>query len=151
MLKVGDYGAEHAKGPDLSVVERKGVADLFNSYTSGYDQERNKILKAKELGLTFILAIEASASEILKGHSYWDGERRREHPKTGLAMIRQLCTLNRKYGVQVWFCTSRLEMSWRISSRWLRSPSGSVTGAMRTLSVTCTPSGRRLCTTPCQT
>jgi len=47
--------------------------------------------------------------------------------------------------------SSSSEMSWRISSRWLRSPSGSVTGAMRTLSVTCTPSWRRLFTTPCQT
>ena len=118
-LQVGDYGAEHASGPDLTVIERKGMGDLFNSYTGGYEQERNKIIKAANLGLTFILAIEASATEVLKGHTYWDGEQRREHRKTGLAMFRQLCTINRKYGVQVWFCTSRTEMAWRILEYFL--------------------------------
>ena len=125
MLSVGDYAALHrAEGkdvPDLSVVERKGIGDLFHAFTANYDAERAKILKAKELGLTYILAIEASFTEVLKGHAYWKDGELHESKKSGLAMIRQLMTLQRKYGIQVVFCQSRREMAMWIQEYFLAS------------------------------
>ncbi len=110
-LSVGDYGAWHGQTQDPVVFERKGIGDLFNSFTAGYEQERAKILRAARLGLTYVLAIEASATEILKGHSYWAGGEVRESRKTGIAMLRQLCTIQRKYGIQVQFFSGRREMA----------------------------------------
>ena len=113
-LPLGDYGASYGDRLDPTVIERKSISDLFTSFTSGYEAERAKILKAITLELSYILAIEATASEILKGHSYWQAGERHEAKKTGLAMLRQLMMLQRKYGIAVWFCTTRTEMAWRI-------------------------------------
>ena len=119
-LPVGDYGAIYGDGtPDTSVVERKNLGDLFTSFTSGYEQERNKIIRAQTRDLTYILAIEATWTEIRKGHSYWKAGELHESRKTGLAMVKQLCTLQRKYGVQVWACSSRTEMAWQIQEYFL--------------------------------
>ena len=122
-LSVGDYAALHdvagQQVPDTSVVERKGIGDLFHAFTSSYEAERAKILKAQTLGLTYILAIEATCSEILKGHSYWQGGEVHEAKKSGLAMVRQLMTLQRKYDVRVWFCQSRKEMALMILEYFL--------------------------------
>lgn len=110
-LAVGDYGASHGEIQDPTIFERKSVADLFNSFTSNYEAERAKILKSAQLGLTYILAIEAHASDVLKGHSYWRNGKLHEHKKTGLAMLRQLMTIQRKYGLSIWFCAGRREMA----------------------------------------
>lgn len=113
-LVVGDYAAWHGDQADPAIVERKSVSDLFTSFTSNYEAEKAKIMRAQQLNLTYILAIEGTASEILKGHSYWKGGERHEHKKTGMAQFRQLMTLQRKYGIQVWFCSSRSEMALQI-------------------------------------
>lgn len=123
---VGDYTALHkdlqhplTMIPDTTVIERKSVADLFTSFTTNYDAERAKIFKAAELDLTYILAIEAPFLEVLKGHSYWKDGERHEHKKTGLAMIRQLATIQRKYGIQIWYCESRRSMALMILEYFL--------------------------------
>lgn len=118
-LPVGDYTAGHlVEGKevmDTTVIERKGVIDCFNSFTGdNYDRERAKILRAKDLGLGYIIAVEASVTELLQGCSWWAKGERHEHRKTGMAMLRQLCSLERRYGVQVWYCSSRSEMALRI-------------------------------------
>lgn len=125
-MPVADYTALHddpknaaIKILDTSVVERKGVGDLFHAFTANYDAERAKMLKAQDLHLTYILAIEASFSEILKGHTYWQVGELHESKKSGLAMIRQLMTLQRKYGIQVVFCQSRREMAMWIQEYFL--------------------------------
>lgn len=109
-LPVGDYQAE---GQDC-VVERKSVADLFTSFSSNYEQERNKIIRANARGLKYILAIEASALEIRKGHTYWKDGEMKEAAKSGISQIKQLMTISRKYGVEVWFCDGRKDMAFRI-------------------------------------
>ena len=122
-LPVGDYTASHLVNGqevmDTTVIERKGIQDAFNSFTAGYDAERNKILKAKALGLTYIIAVEASVTELLKGCSWWANGERHEHRKTGMAMLRQLCSIERKYGVSVWYCQNRKEMALRIQEYFL--------------------------------
>ena len=122
-LEVGDYGAIHVvEGRELqdsTVIERKSVADLFSSYTNDYDREKAKIKRAMELRLKFVLAIEASASEIRWGHTYWDGTEQKEAKKSGISMIRQLMSVSRQYGVDVWFCESRYDMAFRIQEYFL--------------------------------
>ena len=116
-LPVGDYSAQ---GQSV-VIERKSVSDLFGSFSKNYDAERDKILKAKELGLKYILAIEASATEIRKGHTYWKDGVLRESAKSGISQIKQLMTIQRKYDVTVWFCASRQDMAFLIMEYLLAS------------------------------
>ena len=114
-LSVGDYQAE---GQDC-VVERKSIADLFSSFSSNYEAERNKIIRAKSRDLKYILAIEASATEIRKGHTYWKDGEEHEAAKSGISQIKQLMTISRKYGVEVWFCEGRRDMAFRIMEYFL--------------------------------
>lgn len=114
-LPVGDYQAE---GQDV-VIERKSVADLFSSFSGGYEQERNKIIRAQVRNLKYILAIEASASEIRKGHSYWKDGELKEAAKSGISQIKQLMTISHKYGVELWFCSGRQDMAFRIIEYFL--------------------------------
>lgn len=124
-LPTGDYGAWHEQGGeqvrDTAVVERKSLPDLFSSFCAGYERERNKILRAKELGLSYILTIEGTFAEVLSGHAYFDGTDWQEARKTGLSLIKQLMTCQRKYGIQVWWCASRKEMAFRIQEFFLAS------------------------------
>ena len=57
--------------------------------------------------------------EILKGHTYWQGGEFKESKKTGYAMLKQLMTLQRKYGLFCWFCQSRREMAVMIQEYFL--------------------------------
>lgn len=109
-LPVGDYSAE---GQSV-VIERKSVGDLFGSFSKNYDAEKAKILKAKELKLKYVLAIEASATEVRKGHQYWKDGELQESAKSGISQIKQLMTISRKYDVEVWYCASRQDMAFRI-------------------------------------
>ena len=114
-LAVGDYGCLHDDGEeDKCVVERKSVADLFNSYSRRYDDERAKILKAKELGKFFILAIERPILEVRGGCRWMRGGQIFESKKSGRSMVKQIMTVSRKYDVPVWFCESREAMAYRI-------------------------------------
>ena len=118
-LNVGDYSAYINGLLDSTVIERKEISDLFNSFTNNYDAERSKITRAKELGLKYILAIECSWSEIRKGHSYWKDGQVHESKKSGLAMVRQLLSISTKYGVEVHCFQSRSEMKFWILEYFL--------------------------------
>ena len=119
MLPTGDYGAEHDGILDTTVFERKSLGDLFSSFTAGYAREKAKWQRAQALGLTYILAIEGTASEVLQGHQYWAKGEAWYSKKSGWAMLRQLMTVQRKYGVPVWFTSSRKEMAMLIQEFYL--------------------------------
>lgn len=114
-LPVGDYSAIHLidgkEIPDRAVCERKNISDLFSAFAAGYEAEKTKLLRAQALGLTYVLAIEGSFSDVLKGHTYWKAGEAHESQKSGLSQIRQLMSLERRYDVRCWFCTSRREMA----------------------------------------
>ena len=119
-LVVGDYGCWHGQTQDATVFERKSLNDLFTSFSGErYEAERAKILRAKDLGLHYILAIEASATEVRKGHGYQQGGTYHEYKKPGISMIRQLMTLQQKYHIGVWFCQTRTEMAWMVQEYFL--------------------------------
>jgi len=118
-VPTGDYSAWHDDTPDESVVERKSVADCFTSFTSNYEAERRKIKLARELNLRYVLAIEATATQILQGYQFWTKDGLRDHRKSGMAMLKQLMTIQRKYQVTVWFCAGRDDMAMRILEYFL--------------------------------
>src|SRR3990167_1614145 len=124
-LLIGDYTARHTihgrEVPDACVVERKGLGDLFTSFTSGYEREKAKWTKAHQLGLHYILAIEGTVTDVLQGNHYWKAGEMQESRKTGLAQLRQLCTLSLKYQVQTWFFSSRKEMAMYLIEFFLAS------------------------------
>lgn len=114
-LETGDYAVRFNGEVAPIRIERKSIADLFTSFNGdNYDRERDKILRAKELGLKYILAIEGSASEVRKGHSYRKDGEIHDVKKTGLSQVRQLMTIAHKYGVEVWFTDGRRDMAFRI-------------------------------------
>ena len=120
MLKVGDYTARYKDGlMDTAVVERKSVGDCFHSFSHEYENEKAKLLRARELGLTYIVAVESPAIELRKGHTYTKDGEVHEVRKSGIAMVRQLMTWQRKYGVQVWFCRDRKDMAFMIQEYFL--------------------------------
>lgn len=119
-LAVGDYGARYDDGSeDCAVIERKSVADLFHSFTHEYENEKAKIMRAKELDRKYILAIESPALTVLKGHRYKKGGKWHEVKKEGISQVRQIMTVSRKYGVDVWWCQNRTEMAFRIQEYYL--------------------------------
>jgi len=113
-LPVGDYGALLDGLPLPVCIERKSIADLFSSFSTGYDKEKAKIIRAKEMGWKYILAIEGTVTRVLQGHFYWNGTDEVWHPKSGLSQLRQLLTISIRYGVECWYCQSRSEMALRI-------------------------------------
>ncbi len=119
-LHVGDYTARHKDGQlDTTVIERKSIADLFSSYTSNYDAERAKFIRAKTRNLKFILAIEASALKVREGHFYTKDDTVHQVGKDGISQVRQLMTITRKYDVEVWYCQDRTDMAFRIMEYFL--------------------------------
>ena len=122
-LPTGDYACLHDWNGqvvlDPVVCERKSISDLFTSFTGNYKAEKAKLVKAQTLGLSYVLAIEVNATEIIRGHTYWAGGELRESQKSGVAMLRQLFSLCRRHGVVLWFCSSRTEMAFRLQEFFL--------------------------------
>lgn len=122
-LSVGDYSASFVIGgrtvESSTIVERKSIGDLFGSYTSGYERERAKFLRCKELGKRFVLAVEGTASDILKGHTYTKGGVEHQSKKDGMTMLKQIMSCANKYQILPWFCESRAIMALMIQEYFL--------------------------------
>lgn len=103
-LKFGDYGCLSASGHQIPVIfERKGLGDLFNSLTKGYDRLRKVFLRAEKSGFKLVIVIEGTKERVLEGyeHSHRDPA----------SIIKQLETIERKYGVTHMFFKTRHQMS----------------------------------------
>ena len=119
-VDVGDYAAQGANGLFPIRIERKSVGDLFSSFQGeNYERERAKIIRASVLGLKYIIAVEASASEVRKGHTYMKDGELKESKKGGLSQVRQLMTIAHKYSAEIWFCNGRSDMAFRIMEYFL--------------------------------
>lgn len=113
-LDTGDYAIRTAPNKPLSPIriERKSIADLFSSFTGdNYRRERNKITRAKDAGLRYIIAIEGTVSTIRKGYSYTKGGRRHTSGKDGLSQVRQLMRIAQKYNIEIVYCDGRDDMA----------------------------------------
>lgn len=118
-LEVGDY-AGVVNGVLLPIrIERKSIADLFGSFSSGYEREKAKILKAQALNLKYILAIEGTVFEVREGHQYQKDGEVRQSKKDGLSQVRQLMTCYSKGYFDIWWCRGRREMAFMIYEYFL--------------------------------
>lgn len=102
-LPVADYGCSFKDNHLHQVLfERKSVADLYGTLTQGYDRFRRMFQKAESKNFKVIIAIEGSKEKVLAGykHSARDPE----------SIIKQLETINTKYGVSHIFFPSRIAM-----------------------------------------
>ena len=102
-LPVADYWLE-LEGTEVPLCfERKGLGDLFQTMTHGYERWKKMIEKAEVLGLKVILLIEGSLREIHKGykHSEYSGE----------SMLKKLAMLRVRHDLE-WHCfNDRREMA----------------------------------------
>lgn len=108
-LKFGDYGCIDSAGVQIPVVfERKSKNDLYGSLTQGYDRLRKVFHRAEKSGFKLVIVIEGDKENILRGcdHSARDPE----------SIIKQLETINTKYGVSHMFFKTRHQMSAYIQS-----------------------------------
>lgn len=96
-LTYGDYMIRFSDGTIPPVTfERKSLADLFGTLGKGYERFKAEFLGAKEAGLSFVLLIEASLSQVAQGYP------RSSIP--GSQIVQQLFTLMTSYGIRVVFC-----------------------------------------------
>jgi len=113
-LPIGDYGAKLNGVLVKSVCERKSIADLFSSFSSGYENEKSKIEKAKLLGFKYILAIEGTIFDVREGYQYQKDGEWHQSKKDGLSQCKQLMTMYSKGYFDIWWCKSRAEMSFMV-------------------------------------
>lgn len=103
-LKVGDYVAEFKDGSLCPIIfERKSISDLFGTLTSGYKRFRAELLRARELNVKLILAIEGTISDVLKGSDYSSVD--------GVSVYRRIMTLWVKYDLMPMFFENREQMA----------------------------------------
>jgi ERCC4-type nuclease len=106
-LKCGDYGCEWESGQICNVVfERKSVADLYGTLSSGYARFKKELERAKKHDITLILIVEGSLTEILDGYPYSE--------RAPQSLLQQLFTLLIKYDLHFVFCATREE-----AARWI--------------------------------
>ena len=120
-LSSGDYAARYDDGVmDNAVIERKSIPDLFGSFSGDrYRKEKAKWERAKAKGQTYIIAIEGSSLEVLKGCTYKKGGKVHRVKKDGISQVKQMMTISRKYDIQIWWCKNRTEMAFRIQEYFL--------------------------------
>jgi len=94
-LPFGDYWCVYKDGTvSPFIFERKAIGDFFSSFSNGYKNERKKLDKffENDYGINqYIVIIEGSISDILKGYKY-------SH-KNGRDLIRTMLTWWNKYKV----------------------------------------------------
>ncbi len=102
-LKFGDYGAMFSETHQHPVVfERKSIADLYGTCTFQYDRFRKCFERAEKARFKFIIAVEGTKEKVLLGYKHSSRD-----PAT---LIKQLETIERKYGVVTMFFPSRIAM-----------------------------------------
>lgn len=102
-LKFGDYGCMVEQNQIPIVFERKGIGDLFGSLTAGYDRFKKVFLRAEAAGFKLIIVIEGTKERILEGYDH--------SARDPASIIKQLETIERKYGVVHMFFKTRHHMS----------------------------------------
>jgi ERCC4-type nuclease len=105
--EVGDYCCEYEdKTIPPIYFERKSVADLFGTLSTGYKRFKKEIQRAKENKITLIIIIEGTLSKVIKGIE--------ESQRSGDEVCQQLFTLLLRYRLPFICCKDREEMS-----RWI--------------------------------
>ena len=103
-LDVGDYGVRYRDGVRPPVYfERKAIGDLWGTMTHDYPRWKRELKRAREAGVTLILIIEGSLTDVGSGwiHSGFPGP----------SMEQKLFTIQVRYSLPIVFSNNRLEMA----------------------------------------
>ena len=112
LLNTGDYALLINGQLGNTRIERKSKADLFSSFQGeAYTREKDKISRAKTWGQLYVIAIEATASDVKLGYGYTKQGEWVPCQKTGIAQLRQMCTISLKYQIQIHYCNGREDMA----------------------------------------
>jgi len=114
-LETGDYAVKISDGLAPVRIERKSLSDLFSSFNGdNYRREKEKLERARNGGLRYIIAIESSCSEIRRGFRYYKSGAWHQVQKDGLSQVRQIETISMKYGVEIRYCAGRDDMAFMV-------------------------------------
>lgn len=106
-LAYGDYTAIVHGNPVPLVFERKGLADLFSTMTSGYARYKREMERAKADNVKLILIIEGSYSDVYQGFE--------RSQFSGPSMMKKLAMMFVRHEQEYIFCESRRVMARRIA------------------------------------
>jgi len=102
-LCYGDYSAVSGDKTCQLFFERKSLGDLFGTLGKGYSRFKKEIARCNLDGNKLVIIIEGTLRDVLNGHKH--------SQMSGIGIIRTMCTLQWKYGVQFVCCSSREEMA----------------------------------------
>lgn len=130
-IKTADYHCdlifmtkdEEVRQRSKTVYERKSKADIWLTFGGNkvkYEQFKREYNRALDEGLKMIVIVECAISDIYKGHTYIKKDEGITRAKfDGSSMVRKLCTLRARYGLDFVFCKGRLDMQRYMYERWL--------------------------------
>ena len=96
-LVVGDYTTEKLLG--RFHIERKSLADLYGTLTSGHRRFRREILRAQERSIQLVVIIEGTKKDMAELKFPKGNERK----TPGFVIVRIANTVSKKYGVEfIW-------------------------------------------------
>jgi len=101
-LDTGDYSLEGME--TRFTIDRKSLPDLFGTLGKGYTRFRKELVRSQELEY-FGIYIEGTPEKVFAKDFPGSYHIKR---MTGRAVMRQLKTIEEKYGVHVVFCESRV-------------------------------------------
>ena len=103
-LEVGDYGVRFKDGSTPSIFfERKSIADLYSTLTSGYKRFKREIIRSQEQSLQLFLIIEGNLGKVLKGTKH--------SSVNPISIVYTMFTLWIRHGIQPIFVRDRVEMA----------------------------------------
>jgi len=128
-LDTGDY-AIRVDGVLAPVrIERKGLGEIFTSFCGdNYRREREKIARAKDLKLKYLIAIEGTISDVRKGHRYYKQDTWHESQRDPLSLIRMLMTISQKHNVEIHYCNGKDEMGFFVQEYLMTHTRGVLDG-----------------------
>lgn len=109
-IKVGDYGCEFEDG-DISqtIFERKSLADLYGTLTSGYKRFKEEVKLAQNFDLRLVLLIEGAMVDLCK-YVVKMREKGIKLKREPHEIIQQAFTIRERYGLETHWCKNRPEM-----------------------------------------
>lgn len=113
-LDTGDYGIRINGELQPIRLERKSD-DVWTSFSGdAYRREREKIMRAKDVGADYMIVVDKTLSDLRKGHFYMKDGAWRQSKRDPLGLIRTLMTIRSKYGVGILFCNGAMELGFAV-------------------------------------
>lgn len=111
-LVVGDYTTD--KLYNKFHIERKSLQDLYGSIIQGHQRFSNELIRAKVYGIELVIFVEGTRKDFIN-KKFPRGDQRKVEGKT---LDKIISSMERRYGIQFVWCTSRRNMKQTILTRF---------------------------------